>query len=57
MALEEHAPGASAPTGGTYELLNPLGTPAGTRVEVQAGEALPPAPFGWTWRRRPESEG
>lgn len=50
MPVEEHTPGESAPATGTYELLNPMGTPAGTRVEAQAGEALPPAPFRWTWR-------
>lgn len=55
MPIEEHAPGESAPTNGTYELLNPLGTPAGTRVEVQAGQALPPARFGWSWELRPDA--
>lgn len=43
-------PGASASVGGVYELLNVMGTPMGTRVLVSRGEALPPAPFGWTWR-------
>lgn len=32
-----------------------MGTPHGTRVQVQEGDALPPAPFGWTWRRVTET--
>jgi hypothetical protein len=43
-------PGESAPKPGTYELLNVVGTPTSTRVVVQQGDALPPAPFGWKWR-------
>lgn len=50
MSIAEYPPGASAPTPGTYELLNPMGTPTGTRIKAQEGEALGPAPFRWTWR-------
>lgn len=51
MRLAPEVPsGASAPQSGTYELLNVMGTPDGMRVELQKGEASPPAPFGWTWR-------
>ena len=47
----EIAPGAPAPVSGIFELLNVLGSPTGTQVLRLAGDALPPAPVGWTWRR------
>ena len=51
MASEpEYAPGESAPETGMYELLRIMGSPTETRVHVEAGKALPPAPFGWAWR-------
>lgn len=46
----EYPPGASAPQSGTYELLKVMGTPQGPPVQVNEGDALPPAPFGWGWR-------
>ena len=39
-----------APSTGTYEQRNVLGTPSGVRIKVAQGEALPAAPRGWTWR-------
>ncbi len=44
-----YAPSETAPTTGTYELLNPVcATPV--RVPVFEGTAFPPAPPGWQWR-------
>ncbi len=39
-----------APSAGTYEERNVLGTLTGTRVTVAQGEVLPAAPRGFTWR-------
>jgi hypothetical protein len=49
-------PGASALVAGIYDPLNVMGSPVGTRVPVSQGEALPPAPSGWTWRLIIEGE-
>jgi hypothetical protein len=46
----EHAPGDIAPASGRYELLNVFGTPTGHTVCVRAGERLPDALRGHTWR-------
>jgi hypothetical protein len=40
-----------APSTGTYEQRNVLGTPTGVRIAVSQGEVLPAAPRGFTWRR------
>jgi hypothetical protein len=40
-----------APSAGTYEQRNVLGTPTGVRITVSQGEVLPAAPRGFTWRR------
>jgi hypothetical protein len=45
----EHAPGETAPVGGTYEQLNIFGRPTGVRVSVAHGHALPAAPVGHIW--------
>lgn len=50
----EYIPGESAEVSGTYELLNFAGTPTGQTVAVEEGQALPPAPLGWTWRLIPD---
>ena len=42
-------PGSPAPASGRYELLNVFGSPSGMQVMLQAGEALPPAPYAWAW--------
>jgi hypothetical protein len=39
-----------APSAGTYEQCNVLGTPTGVRIAVAEGEVLPAAPRGFTWR-------
>ena len=52
MVSDQELPGgAPALASGIYELLNVLGTFAGTRVVRFEGELLPPTPIGWTWRR------
>jgi hypothetical protein len=45
----EHAPGETAPTAGTYELLSVFGSPTGVRVDLQHGHPMPEAPRGHTW--------
>ena len=47
----EAAPGEPAPVNDIFELLNVLGSPTATQVVRLAGDALPAAPIGWTWRR------
>ncbi len=39
-----------APRAGHYEQLNVFGSPVGRTVSVAAGELLPAAPRGFTWR-------
>ncbi len=51
MAACEYPPGLRAPSTGTYEQRNVLGTPTGVRIAVSQGEVLPAAPRGFTWRR------
>ena len=50
MMAPEYPPGIRAPSAGTYEQRNVLGSPTGVRVTVAAGEVLPAAPRGFTWR-------
>jgi hypothetical protein len=50
MMACEYPPGIQAPSAGTYEQQNVLGTPTGVRVTVSQGEVLPAAPRGFTWR-------
>lgn len=45
----EYAPGTTAPASGTYEQLNVLGAVTGVRLTIAKGQALPPAPRGFTW--------
>jgi hypothetical protein len=46
-----HAPTDTAPTTGTYELLDPEGVDCTqVRVAVFQGTTFPPAPPGWLWR-------
>jgi hypothetical protein len=40
----------SAPSTGTYEQRNVLGSPTGVRISVSQGDVLPAAPRGFTWR-------
>jgi hypothetical protein len=47
----QYMPGEAAPEAGTYELLNMMGSPTGTKISINAGVAFPAAPFGWTYRR------
>ena len=35
---------------GIYELCNIFGTPAGRRIVVAPGQAMPQIPHGWSWR-------
>jgi hypothetical protein len=51
MMACEYPPGMQAPSAGTYEQQNVLGTPTGLRIVVSRGEVLPAAPRGFTWRR------
>jgi len=46
----EYPPGMSAPSTGTYEQRNVLGSPTGVRISVSQGDVLPAAPRGFTWR-------
>jgi hypothetical protein len=39
-----------APVSGRYELLNIFGTPTGEALNASAGEPLPAAPLGYSWR-------
>jgi hypothetical protein len=50
VTVREYLPGTRAPSAGTYEQCNVLGTPTGVRVAVVEGEVLPFAPRGFTWR-------
>ena len=45
------APGAPAPTTGTYELRNVFGTRAGSGVQVLKGELLPRAARAFSWHQ------
>ncbi|HEY2619687.1 MAG TPA: hypothetical protein VGI78_20265 [Acetobacteraceae bacterium] len=56
MTLREYPPGMRAPSAGTYEQRNVLGTPTGVRVTVAQGDVLPAAPRGFTWRMVDASE-
>jgi hypothetical protein len=51
MMACEYSPGMQAPSAGTYEQQNVLGTPTGVHITVSQGEVLPAAPRGFTWRR------
>jgi hypothetical protein len=46
----EYPPGTLAPSGGTYEQCNVLGTPTGVRITLARAQELPAAPRGFTWR-------
>jgi hypothetical protein len=50
MTSREYPSGVRAPTTGTYEQRNVLGTLTGVRVTVAQGDVLPAAPRGFTWR-------
>ncbi len=50
MNARECAPGMRAPSAGTYEERNVLGSPTGIRVTLAQGDELPAAPRGFTWR-------
>ena len=50
MNVRDCPPGMQAPSAGTYEERNVLGSPTGFRVTVAEGEVLPAAPRGFTWR-------
>jgi hypothetical protein len=51
VSVHEYPPGARAPSAGTYEQRNVLGTPTGVRITVAQDEVLPAAPRGFTWRK------
>jgi hypothetical protein len=46
----ERDPADNAPVSGRYELLNIFGTPTGEALNASAGERLPGAPLGYSWR-------
>jgi hypothetical protein len=48
---EEHGPGTYVPVSGHYEELNIFGSPTGRVEHVRAGERLPHAPRGFSWRQ------
>jgi len=48
---EPVAPGAPAPTAGTYELRNIFGTRAGDSVQVRKGELMPRAARAFSWHQ------
>jgi hypothetical protein len=50
MVFYEQAGGEPASRTGPYKELNVLGTPTGRIVFMTAGEELPPAPRGFSWR-------
>jgi hypothetical protein len=51
VLVHEYPPGVRAPSAGTYEQRNVLGTPTGVRITVAQDELLPAAPRGFTWRK------
>jgi hypothetical protein len=51
MTAGEYPPGMRAPSAGTYEQRNVLGTPTGVRVTVAQGDLLPAALRGFSWRK------
>lgn len=50
MSVIEYPPRSRAPAAGTYGELNVFGSRTGTVVVLEAGEPLPSAPRGFTWR-------
>jgi hypothetical protein len=50
MEEHEHLPGEPARRAGRYDDLNVFGTHTGRVAHVEAGEYLPAAPRGFTWR-------
>jgi hypothetical protein len=46
----DHDPADTAPVSGRYELLNIFGTATGEALSAVAGERLPAAPLGYSWR-------
>lgn len=50
MQSDERQPGEAASNEGAYEELNIFGTPTGRTVLMAAGDRLPDAPRGFTWR-------
>lgn len=50
MTAYEYPPGARAPSDGTYEQCDVLGSPTGVSVTLPQNALLPPAPRGFTWR-------
>lgn len=50
MALSEYLPGERVPSSGAYEELSVFGARTGNMVFMAAGEELPAAPRGFTWR-------
>jgi hypothetical protein len=53
---EEHQPCDLAPATDHYEELNIFGARTGKVAHVVAGEPLPKAPRGFTWRRTGREE-
>ena len=52
----DHKPGDPAPHTGHYEELNVFGSETGHVVHVRKGDALPGAPYGFTWRLSQKTE-
>jgi hypothetical protein len=48
--VREFSPGTPAPSDGTYEQCNVLGSVTGSRVTLAGGQKLPASPRGFTWR-------
>jgi hypothetical protein len=51
MDHDDHLPGEPATRAGRYAECNVFRTPMGTVTCAAEGQALPPAPRGFTWRR------
>jgi hypothetical protein len=56
LGEDDHPPGHPAPKAGVYRLLNVFGRAQERRVEVRLGQALPPAPRGYSWRLERETD-
>jgi hypothetical protein len=56
LRRSEYAPTDNAPASGRYELMNIFGTPTHEAVSASAGERLPAAPLGYSWRLIAEDE-
>ena len=49
-SVREYPPGTPAPSDGTYEQCNVLGSVTGARITLTGGQRLPASPRGFTWR-------